>query len=127
MESQLINLNSNNNKRKTKNKLFFIGGDQNSTFSFGVSDIEMIAMDSLTSYTSLKDILRSNSPPPVAVDSPTKFKRIDSWKEIPIKDPLLQHAAWAYLQPMTSEPDPNDGRCCFSKFKDCFCGFFTRR
>ncbi|KAI3718288.1 hypothetical protein L6452_19152 [Arctium lappa] len=91
-------------------------------------------MDSLTSYTSLKDILRSNSPSAaaaaaahVAADSPTnKYKRIDSWREIPMKDPLLQHAAWAYLQPMTSDPHSDDDRCCFWKFKDCFCGFFTR-
>ncbi|KAI3499304.1 hypothetical protein L1887_35099 [Cichorium endivia] len=123
MESQLINLN-NPTKSQVKNKLIFIGGDRE-YFSFRVSDIEMVPIDSLTSYTSLKDILRSSSTPS-PVDSPTGFKRIDSWREIPIKDPLLQHAAWAYLQPMSSEPD-SDERCCFWKLKDCFSGIFARR
>ncbi|CAI9280253.1 unnamed protein product [Lactuca saligna] len=119
MESQLINLNSHT-KGKVNNKLFFIGNRE--CFSFRV--IEMVPIDSLTSYTSLKDLLSSATPSPV--DSPTKFKRIDSWREIPIKDPLLQHAAWAYLQPMSSEPD-SDRRCCFGKLKDCFSGIFARR
>ncbi|KAI3774265.1 hypothetical protein L1987_48813 [Smallanthus sonchifolius] len=87
-------------------------------------NIEMISMDSLSSYTSRKDILRARSPPS-PYDSLIKFKRIDSWWEIPIKDPLLQHAASAYLQPMSSEPD-SDERCRFWKLKDCFCGFFRR-
>ncbi|PWA86357.1 hypothetical protein CTI12_AA097290 [Artemisia annua] len=67
----------------------------------------MISIDSLSSYTSLKDLIRSISPSS-PIDSPTKFRRIDSWREIQIKDPLLQHAAWAYLQPMSSEPDTDD-------------------
>ncbi|KAK9070861.1 hypothetical protein SSX86_009429 [Deinandra increscens subsp. villosa] len=117
MESQLINLNSNSN-----NSLF----GYPDSFSSRGSDIEMISVDSLSSYTSLKDILRVTSPPSSPVDSPTKFKRINSWREIQIKDPLLQHAAWAYLQPMSSEPDSDDDRCCFRKLKDCFCGFFGR-
>ncbi|MFS7888435.1 hypothetical protein Hanom_Chr05g00416341 [Helianthus anomalus] len=118
MESQLINLKNSNSQRN------IILSDKGS-FSSGDTDIEMISIDSLTSYTSLKDILRSASPPSPE-DSPTNFKQIDSWREIPIKDPLLQHAAWAYLQPMSSEPDTDD-RCCFWKIKDCFCGFFGRR
>ncbi|KAI3804041.1 hypothetical protein L1987_32209 [Smallanthus sonchifolius] len=118
MESKLINLNNNN---KNTN-LFFSYPD---SFSSRDSDIEMISVDSLSSYTSLKDILRATSPPS-PVDSLMKFKRIDSWREIPIKDPLLQHAAWAYLQPMSSEPDSGH-RCCFWKLKDCFCGFFAPR
>ena len=124
MESQLMNLN-NPTKTKVNNKLFFIGGDHREYFSFQVTNIEMVPIDSLTSYTSLKDILRSSTPSPV--DSPTlQVKRIDSWREIPIKDPLLQHAAWAYLQPMSSEPDSDD-RCCFGKLKDCLTGIFARR
>ncbi|KAH6768653.1 hypothetical protein C2S52_007491 [Perilla frutescens var. hirtella] len=64
-------------------------------------DIEMIALDSL-SYTSLKDLIPSSSPSSVA--SPTG----GSWREIPIKDPLVQHAAWAYLQPMAEARDEDD-------------------
>nr|GEW45936.1 transposase (putative), gypsy type [Tanacetum cinerariifolium] len=71
-------------------------------------------MNSLSSYTSLKDLIRSISPSsPIdssPIDSPTMFRRIDSWREIQIKDPWLQHAAWAYLQPMSSVPDTDDGR-----------------
>ncbi|KAL8188677.1 hypothetical protein R6Q57_029697 [Mikania cordata] len=115
MESKLINLNSNNS-------LFFSYSD---SLSSPDSDMEMISIESLSSYTSLKDVLRETYHPS-PVDSPTKFKRIQSWKEIPIKDPLLQHAAWAYLQPISSEPDSDD-RSCFWKLKDCFCGVFRRR
>ncbi|MFS7978321.1 hypothetical protein Hanom_Chr10g00914161 [Helianthus anomalus] len=114
MESKLINLNNNNN--------LFLG--YRDSFSSRESDIEMISIDSLSSYTSLKDLLWATSTPS-PVDSLTRLRRIHSWREIPIKDPLLQHAAWAYLQPMTSEPDSHD-RCCLWKLKDCFSGFFVR-
>lgn len=70
--------------------------------SDSADDIEMIALESL-GYTSLKDLIPSSSPPAAA--SPTG----GSWREIPIKDPLVQHAAWAYLQPM-AEPRDDDGR-----------------
>ncbi|KAL3514968.1 hypothetical protein ACH5RR_021870 [Cinchona calisaya] len=53
-------------------------------------NIEMIA---LQAYTSLKDLIPSNTPPP-------STNTRDCWRHIPIKDPLVQHAAWAYLQPM---------------------------
>ncbi|KAJ0521574.1 hypothetical protein HanIR_Chr10g0472521 [Helianthus annuus] len=48
MESKLINLNNNNN--------LFLG--YRDSFSSRESDIEMISIDSLSSYTSLKDLLR---------------------------------------------------------------------
>ncbi|KAK4340495.1 hypothetical protein RND71_041957 [Anisodus tanguticus] len=54
----------------------------------------MVTIKSLT-YTSLKDLLPASSP---AILSPTNGRKY-SWREIPMKDPLLQHAAWAYLQP----------------------------
>lgn len=57
------------------------------------------------SYTSLKDILPAS---PSSIGSPVTI-RMDSWKEIPIKDPLVQHAAWAYLQPM-AELKHDEGR-----------------
>ncbi|GKA84791.1 RNA-directed DNA polymerase, eukaryota, reverse transcriptase zinc-binding domain protein, partial [Tanacetum coccineum] len=107
MESQLYQQTNVSNKTKN-NKLFsnIPGHDQDSCSSLD-SDIEMISIHSLSSYTSLKDLSISSSS---SIDSPTKFRRIDSWREIQIKDPLLQHAAWAYLQPMSSEPETDDGR-----------------
>ncbi|KAK1419352.1 hypothetical protein QVD17_28518 [Tagetes erecta] len=119
MVSQLINLNNNHNNKNT----IFLGYAD--SFSSRESDIEMISIDSFSSYTSLKDVLRATSPPSSPVESLKKFRRIDSWREIPIKDPLLQHAAWAYLQPMNSEPETGE-RCGFRKLKECLCGFFVR-
>lgn len=88
----------------------------------------MIAFQSM-SYTSLKDLLPS-SPPSTA--SPTS----SSWREIPIKDPLVQHAAWAYLQPMAEARDEDDRwwrrlekKCCwvFSCFNDVVLVMFKGR
>ncbi|KAL6525959.1 hypothetical protein OROHE_015483 [Orobanche hederae] len=59
----------------------------------------MFAFQSM-SYTSLKDLLPAASPSPAA--SPTSGS---SLKDIPIKDPLVQHAARAYLQPMAEARD----------------------
>lgn len=94
------------------------------TNGFIRSNMEMVALQPLT-YTSLKDLL----PPPVIVSPP--FDRGDSWREIPIKDPLLQHAAWAYLQPATTASKADD-RSCAAKLKDgclglfgCFGGLFN--
>ncbi|KAL1541183.1 hypothetical protein AAHA92_25437 [Salvia divinorum] len=67
--------------------------------------IEMIALEGIN-YTSLKDLM-PESPPSSA--SPACLHG-DSWREIPIKDPLLQHAAWAYLQPMMAERQSEDRR-----------------
>ncbi|KAL6551635.1 hypothetical protein OROGR_007789 [Orobanche gracilis] len=58
----------------------------------------MFAFQSM-SYTSLKDILPA-SPSPAAY--PTNCS---SLKEIPLKDPLLQHAARAYLHPVAGSRD----------------------
>lgn len=84
---------------------------------FLFSDIEMVTIESLT-YTSLKDLLPASPP---AIMSPTNGRK-DSWREIPMKDPLLQHAAWAYLQPMAI---PEADRISFSeKVKEkCFGSF----
>ncbi|KAM3376778.1 hypothetical protein P3S68_009191 [Capsicum galapagoense] len=83
---------------------------------FHFSDIEMVNMESLT-YTSLKDLLPVSPP---AILSPTNGRK-DSWREIPMKDPLLQQAAWAYLQPVvTSEAD----RSFTDKMKDKCFGLF---
>ncbi|GFP89072.1 hypothetical protein PHJA_001050900 [Phtheirospermum japonicum] len=54
------------------------------------------------SYTTLKDLMPSS---PSSTASPTSGS---SWKEIPIKDPLVQHAAWAYLQPMAEARDEDE-------------------
>ncbi|PIN19190.1 hypothetical protein CDL12_08134 [Handroanthus impetiginosus] len=89
-------------------------------------DIEMITLES-KSYTSLKDVLPASPP---STSSPTS----SSWREIPIKDPLLQHAAWAYLQPMAEARNEDDRwwrrlekMCCglFSCFHDVVLGWFA--
>ncbi|KAG6403650.1 hypothetical protein SASPL_135878 [Salvia splendens] len=61
--------------------------------------IEMIALEGIN-YTSLKDLMPEFPPSSAS----------DSWREIPIKDPLVQHAAWAYLQPMMAERQSEDRR-----------------
>ncbi|CAN4107324.1 unnamed protein product [Withania somnifera] len=73
---------------------------------FKFSDIEMVNVHSLT-YTSLKDLMP-------AVMSSTDGPK-DSWRGIPMKDPLLQHAAWAYLQPAAV---PEVDRSFTEKMKD---------
>ncbi|KAI3446288.1 hypothetical protein Pfo_002953 [Paulownia fortunei] len=78
-------------------------------------DIEMFALQSM-SYTSLKDLLPAS--PPQSTMSPTS----SSWREIPIKDPLLQHAAWAYLQPMAEARD-EDNRW-WRRLEEKCCGMF---
>ncbi|KAF9684528.1 hypothetical protein SADUNF_Sadunf04G0127400 [Salix dunnii] len=79
-------------------------------------NIEMIQIQPLT-YTSLRDLLPSSPPPPCLLSS---TQRSSSWKEISIKNPLVKHAARAYLQPM-STPDV-DNRGLFQRLKDqCGC------
>ncbi|XP_030450362.1 uncharacterized protein LOC115672635 [Syzygium oleosum] len=83
-----------------------------------VSDIEMIAFQSVA-YTSLRDLLPLSPPPPSAA-SPTNNS---SWYEIPIKNPLVKHAALAYLQPMSSPPEVGD-KGLLGRLQDscgCFC------
>ncbi|KAK9987661.1 hypothetical protein SO802_027900 [Lithocarpus litseifolius] len=91
------------------------------------SDIEMITIPSVT-YTSLKDLLPSTSSassPPSAI-SPAMMMMINSswYDEIPIKNPLVKHAALAYLQPM-STPREVRRKGIFGRLKDkctCCCG-----
>ncbi|KAK9944213.1 hypothetical protein M0R45_009791 [Rubus argutus] len=80
----------------------------------GISDIEMITIQTVT-YTSLKDLLPA-SPPTIA--SPTHNS---SWYEVPIKNPLVKHAALAYLQPMSTPPEVG-GKGLFRTIRDkCRC------
>ncbi|XP_039039188.1 uncharacterized protein LOC120176988 [Hibiscus syriacus] len=75
--------------------------------SHHVSDIEMIKIQSV-SYTSLKDLLSSPAALQTGFSSPTTRgnNSNNNWRcwneEIPIKNPLVKHAALAYLQPMSS-------------------------
>ena len=88
------------------------------------SDIEMITIPSVT-YTSLKDLLppsSSSSSPPSNI-SPAMMMMINSswYDEIPIKNPLVKHAALAYLQPM-SAPREVRRKGIFGRLKDkCTC------
>ncbi|XP_007041748.2 PREDICTED: uncharacterized protein LOC18607496 [Theobroma cacao] len=79
-----------------------------------ISDIEMITIQSV-SYTSLKDLLPTS---PLAITSPTHNS---SWHEIPIKNPLVKHAALAYLQPMSSPPEVGE-KGLFGRLKERCCG-----
>ncbi|XVF45582.1 hypothetical protein PTKIN_Ptkin02bG0217600 [Pterospermum kingtungense] len=82
-----------------------------------VSDIEMITIQSV-SYTSLKDLLPSSTPA-AAITSPTHNS---SWYEIeiPIKNPLVKHAALAYLQPMSTPPEVGE-KGLFGRLKEKCC------
>lgn len=63
-----------------------------------IPDIEMMieqSASSSTEYTSLKDLLQAAG----TAMSPTPSS---SWHEIPIRNPLVKHAAMAYLQPMST-------------------------
>ncbi|XWS62616.1 hypothetical protein CRYUN_Cryun06bG0026400 [Craigia yunnanensis] len=85
----------------------------NGFISSQISDIEMITIQSV-SYTSLKDLLPMSPP---AITSPTHNS---SWHEIPIKNPLVKHAALAYLQPMSSPPDVGE-KGLFGRLKERCC------
>ncbi|KAL2476913.1 uncharacterized protein Fot_45927 [Forsythia ovata] len=80
----------------------------------------MVNKDECLSYTSLKDILPA-SPPSIMSPMTT---RMDSWREISIKDPLVQHAAWAYLQPMMTACEEAERGSFFRRIKNKCCGLF---
>lgn len=79
-----------------------------------IVDVEMVAFQSDQSYTSLRDLLPANE----------ISNRKDSWREIPIKEPLLQQAAWAYLRPAMTAARDSDARCCGEGLRDGLCGCF---
>lgn len=83
---------------------------------FQISDIEMITIQSL-SYTSLRDLLPASTSP--AFMSPTHNS---SWHEIQISNPLVKHAALAYLQPMSTPTEVGD-KGLFWKLKEKCCLF----
>lgn len=80
-----------------------------------ISDIEMITIQTVT-YTSLKDLLPASPP---TIMSPTQNS---SWHEIPIKNPLVKHAALAYLQPMSTPPEVGDKGLLRMLREKCLCG-----
>ncbi|KAI4300582.1 hypothetical protein L6164_033941 [Bauhinia variegata] len=73
-----------------------------------LEDFELVSLkSSLFSYTSLKDMLPSNS---AAINSPRSSSvMVSSGYEISIRNRLVKQAAWAYLQPMSSSPDSSTG------------------
>ncbi|CAK7329449.1 unnamed protein product [Dovyalis caffra] len=78
-------------------------------------DVEMIQIRPLA-YTSLRDLLPASSSSGLL--SPTR--KSSSRREISFKNPLVKHAARAYLQPM-STPDVDD-KGFFQRLKDqCGC------
>ncbi|XP_022897383.1 uncharacterized protein LOC111411041 [Olea europaea var. sylvestris] len=76
--------------------------------------------DECLSYTSLKDLLPESTP---SIMSPSTTRK-DSWREISIKDPLVQHAAWAYLQPMMTAYEDVERGSFFRRIKMKCCGLF---
>ncbi|CAN6554568.1 unnamed protein product [Malus baccata var. baccata] len=83
-----------------------------------VSDIEMITIQTVT-YTSLRDLLPASPQP--SIMSPIHNS---SWHdEIPIKNPLVKHAALAYLQPMSSPPEVGDKGLFRMIREKCNCEF----
>ncbi|XP_022726286.1 uncharacterized protein LOC111282462 [Durio zibethinus] len=105
------NLNLDHPSINSHSPTFFL---HNGFSSSQVSDIEMITMQSV-SYTSLKDLLPTQTP---AIASPTHNS---SWHEIPIKNPLVKHAALAYLLPMSSPPEVGE-KGLFGRLKERCCG-----
>ncbi|CAI9769786.1 unnamed protein product [Fraxinus pennsylvanica] len=71
--------------------------------------------DECLSYTSLRDVLPASS---------LSTTRMDSWREISIKDPLVQHAAWAYLQPMMTACEQVERGSFLRRIKNKCCGLF---
>lgn len=96
---------------KTPASGFVVTNGINSKLGFS-DDIEMIALQTLT-YTSLKDLMPVASTTEVFSST---YSRNQSWEEIPIKNPLVKHAAWAYLQPMSSTPE-NEDRSVLDRLK----------
>ncbi|PRQ25025.1 hypothetical protein RchiOBHm_Chr6g0278991 [Rosa chinensis] len=97
METSLIKSSSLNNVPNSHSPTF-LSHNGFASPQLDVSDIEMIAIQTVT-YTSLKDLLPAYPP---TIGSPTHNS---SWHEIPIKNPLVKHAALAYLQPMSTRPE----------------------
>lgn len=89
------------------------------------ADIEMITLQTAAAYTSLKDLMPASprSPNTPAIASPANARR-ESLRDIPInlKDPLLQHAAWAYLQPAMTPHDHRGRACSFLQNLKHHCG-----
>ncbi|PON45052.1 hypothetical protein PanWU01x14_261950 [Parasponia andersonii] len=82
-----------------------------------IPDIEITSVHSV-GYTSLRDLMPSSSSSPAAM-SPTPSS---SWYEVPIKNPLVKHAAMAYLQPMSSPPEIGDKGLLARLKEKCLCG-----
>ena len=124
MDPIIENPNTNTNKEANLNLDHPSINSHSPTFllhngfsSSQISDIEMINIQSV-SYTSLKDLLPISPP---GITSPTQNS---SWHEIPIKNPLVKHAALAYLQPMSSPTEVGE-KGLFGRLKErCYgeCG-----
>ncbi|MBA0849037.1 hypothetical protein Goshw_010313 [Gossypium schwendimanii] len=95
----------------------FLLHDNGFNSSDQVSDIELISIQSV-SYTSLKDLFSSPSLQP-GISSASNNN--SSCNEISIKNPLVKHAALAYLKPMLSPMEMVE-RGSFGKIKEMCSG-----
>lgn len=84
-------------------------------------EFEMVALEATNNddhdsrYTSLKDI----SPPPPEL----LVSRKESWREVPLKDPLVQQAAWAWAYLPLSKAE-HQRSSFLGKLKHGFVGCF---
>ncbi|KAI3822701.1 hypothetical protein L1987_10297 [Smallanthus sonchifolius] len=85
-------------------------------------DFELVSIKP-TRYTSLRDILQSLAT--VVLSPKTPLSAANSGYEILIRDRLVKHAAWAYLQPMSTSHQPN-GSTTFRRMWTQFSGTLLR-
>ncbi|XP_041014477.1 uncharacterized protein LOC121257522 [Juglans microcarpa x Juglans regia] len=110
-------MQSHTNLSHAYSQSFLLHNGFKSPAELPISNLECIRMQCSMEYTSLKDLLPER-------------RTYSSWySEIPIKNPLVKHAALAYLQPM-STPMREKGlfrrlreQCCSCQ-SGCF-GVFT--
>ncbi|KAE8692627.1 Amino acid permease family protein [Hibiscus syriacus] len=122
--NEVCNRHSSSTSSRSSSSLSFLS--HNGFGSSQFSDVETTTVKSDGSYTSLRDLLPRGSSSPVMCSLTTSTTADNSsWIEIPIKNPLLKHAALAYLQPVGNLPPAAEKgflgglkeRCC----RECGC------
>ncbi|XP_050381928.1 uncharacterized protein LOC126798891 [Argentina anserina] len=88
-------------------------------------DLELLSPKSSDSYTSLKDLLPSSSLTAVQSPTPNSTAATSSGYEISIRNRLVQQAAWAYLQPMSSTSGPSGPHLLHRLWLNCL-SFLSR-
>ncbi|MCD7448376.1 hypothetical protein HAX54_041111 [Datura stramonium] len=115
--------NSNSNNMENSTLYFFKSSDLSDHTKSTVqliqfSDMDDTVGDQSLAYISLKEIMPEESSRASTTTMMMSSAMRQSWREIPMKEPLLQQAAWAYLQPIGI--DPAADRTLLNKVKDLF-------